>query len=199
MTQIEGVVFDWGGVLIKDPAADIAAYCSRVLGTSGERFEKVRDVHLPDFALGKISEEVFWQRMVKDLSTHLLKSPSLWGEAFRQVYTSHQQVFAWIEQLREGGCLIGLLSNTELPMVEYFREHYSMFDATVFSCVEGLLKPDPRIYQKVLEELGLAAPETIYFDDKRINVEAAAQLGMQAHEVKTSDDIRTALQAHSLL
>jgi len=49
----------------------------------------------------------------------------------------------------------------------------------VISCEVGLSKPDPRIYQLCLDRLGLAAPATLFVDDRADNVEAAARVGLQ--------------------
>jgi len=40
----------------------------------------------------------------------------------------------------------------------------------VISCEVGLSKPDPRIYQLCLDRLGLAAPATLFVDDRADNV-----------------------------
>ena len=41
-----------------------------------------------------------------------------------------------------------------------------------------LLKPNVRIYQKVLELLNVAPEEVVFIDDKQVNVEAAQSLGI---------------------
>ena len=44
-------------------------------------------------------------------------------------------------------------------------------------------KPDPRIYQTMIEALGVEASECIYLDDLGINCKPAAALGMHAIKV----------------
>ena len=56
----------------------------------------------------------------------------------------------------------------------------------VESCVEKLRKPDPRIYQRALQLLGVSAAETLFLDDLEVNVTAAEQLGINAIKVGPS-------------
>ena len=53
-----------------------------------------------------------------------------------------------------------------------------LFDKVYLSYEMGLMKPDPAIYQQVLEEQGLIAEETLFLDDNADNVKAAATLGI---------------------
>ena len=57
------------------------------------------------------------------------------------------------------------------------------FDATFLSYEMGVAKPDEAIYQQMIAETGTIPAETLYFDDRRNNVEAGLRLGFQAHQV----------------
>ncbi|MBQ1303981.1 MAG: HAD-IA family hydrolase, partial [Erysipelotrichaceae bacterium] len=57
----------------------------------------------------------------------------------------------------------------------------------VFSCDAGLLKPDPAIYQLLMDKYGLKPEETVFFDDSARNVEAARSLGIHAARVRAYD------------
>ncbi|XP_030886516.1 LOW QUALITY PROTEIN: acyl-CoA dehydrogenase family member 10 [Leptonychotes weddellii] len=63
--------------------------------------------------------------------------------------------------------------------------------AVVESCLEGLCKPDPRIYKLCLERLGLQPSESIFLDDLELNIKAAASLGIHTIQV---DDPETAVK-----
>ena len=53
-----------------------------------------------------------------------------------------------------------------------------LFDKVYLSYEMGLMKPDPAIYQQVLEEQGLVAEETLFLDDNADNIKAASTLGI---------------------
>jgi putative hydrolase of the HAD superfamily len=55
-----------------------------------------------------------------------------------------------------------------------------MFDAIVISGEVGMRKPEPEIFEHVLDRLGVRAEETVFVDDLDHNVRAAADLGIVA-------------------
>lgn len=59
-----------------------------------------------------------------------------------------------------------------------------LFETVFLSYEMGLMKPDPRIYQKVLEQAGLKAEETLFLDDNLANIEAASRLGIDTIHVQ---------------
>ena len=48
----------------------------------------------------------------------------------------------------------------------------------------NLMKPDPAIYLRVLEEAGILAEETLFLDDNADNINAAQLLGIQTIHVQ---------------
>lgn len=71
------------------------------------------------------------------------------------------------------------------------------FDVVVESCLEGVCKPDPRIYKLCLERLGLQPSESIFLDDLEQNLKAAASLGM--HTIKVNDPEAAVKELETLL
>ena len=51
-------------------------------------------------------------------------------------------------------------------------------DGGILSYQEKLIKPDPAIYQLLLNRYGLKAQECVFLDDTERNVDAAIQQGM---------------------
>ena len=52
------------------------------------------------------------------------------------------------------------------------------FDGTVVSGHERLVKPDPAIYQLLMQRYAVTAERAVFIDDRLENVEAARQLGL---------------------
>ena len=67
------------------------------------------------------------------------------------------------------------------------EEVMSLFDLVVESSVEGIRKPDPRIYQIACERLGISPADAIYLDDLGINCKPARALGMHTIKVLNED------------
>jgi FMN phosphatase YigB (HAD superfamily) len=177
---IQAVLFDWGGVLIENPAPGLMDYCARALGVAVDDYVRVHNAHGEAFQKGLIPEEVFWQRVCHDLNRAVPQQSSLWGEAFRAVYRPRDDVFALARRLREENCKTSLLSNTEAPAMQFFLElGYGMFDALTFSCAEGVAKPQREIYEIAARKLRMAPARCVLLDDRLDFVEGARKAGMQ--------------------
>jgi len=120
MGKIESVIFDWGGVLIDDPRPGLLQYCSEAFGVPLEDYTPVHDLFLDEFHKGKISEESFWQQISGGLGKPMPEARSQWYDAFRSAYVPKQQMFHLASSLHDKGYKTALLSNTELPAVEFF-------------------------------------------------------------------------------
>ena len=179
MEAIKSVIFDWGGVLIDDPAPGIVRYCSEALAVSKEDYVKVYDKCGGDFQKGLVSEEKFWERMCEGLGVSKPNIPSLWADAFKAVYVPREDVFSLVAILRNKGCKTAFLSNTEKPAMQYFHQlAYDMFDVVVFSCTEGMCKPDRGIYELTIQRLGSEAGQSVFIDDKAEYIDGAKQAGL---------------------
>ena len=64
-----------------------------------------------------------------------------------------------------------------------YEQVFARFEAVIESSKVGLRKPDPRIYQLMCDQLGLAPAACVYLDDLGINCKPAAQLGMAAIKI----------------
>lgn len=178
--MIKTVIFDWGGVLIDNPADDLQKYCANVLGVEMPVLKNIFSQYEAGFQRGLIAETELWKNICAQMNVDRPKSASLWKEAVQNVFTDKPEVFNLITKLREGGYKLGFLSNTEIPTMEYFldNQYDKYFDTTVFSCAERLAKPDAAIYSLALERLNAQPSETIYIDDRADYIEAAKKIGI---------------------
>ena len=87
-----------------------------------------------------------------------------------------------IRRIRAAGLRVAALTNnwrTDAPRARLDAH----FDVFVESAVEGLRKPDPRIYALVCERLGVPAPRVAFLDDIGRNLKPARALGMATIKV----------------
>ena len=76
------------------------------------------------------------------------------------------------------------LTNMEAETYPKRRRRYEFmgwFAGTVVSGLEGVAKPDPKIYDVLLARFDLDPETTLFIDDQKVNVTAAARAGMEAH------------------
>ena len=82
-----------------------------------------------------------------------------------------------VARVKAAGLRTAVLSNSWAN--EYPREGWDeLFDAVVISGEVGMRKPEPRIYQLLLDRLALPAGACVFVDDLAVNVAAAVQVGM---------------------
>lgn len=78
-------------------------------------------------------------------------------------------------------------------------EILSLFDEVVESSVEGIRKPNPKIYQIALARMGVKAEEAVFLDDLGINLKPAKALGMKTIKVLNAQQALAELEQHTKL
>ncbi len=109
---------------------------------------------------------------------------------------SMDETVAVLEELRN--CDVRLLALTNwsdetfhiaeklFPFIEYF-------EGIIVSGRERLMKPDPAIFQLLIDRYRLNPHSTVFIDDSMRNVEAAGRLGINALHFTHADGLRADL------
>jgi putative hydrolase of the HAD superfamily len=81
------------------------------------------------------------------------------------------------------GYKVYLLSNAGLWMSRRrdVIPHIERFHGVMFSADEGMVKPDPRLYRRLMERYGLKPGECFFVEDRDDNLRTAAALGWRTH------------------
>ncbi|MBT4849282.1 HAD-IA family hydrolase [Candidatus Parcubacteria bacterium] len=100
----------------------------------------------------------------------------------------------YIQELREQGVNVFILSNNFKERTEFYRANYPQIfdsvDGAYFSCETGFVKPDVQAYQKLLEQQNLEARDVLYFDDVEENVAAAGSTGIVSYIYKNLEETK---------
>ena len=74
---------------------------------------------------------------------------------------------ATLKRLKERGLHLGLISNADASEVMTWPDCplCGLFDAAVFSCEAGCVKPDAEIFDACLDQLGVSAGESLFVGD----------------------------------
>jgi putative hydrolase of the HAD superfamily len=93
----------------------------------------------------------------------------------------------------KGGRGPGMATSGERAM--RVAEVMALFDLVVESSVEGIRKPNPRIYQLTCERLGVHPERAVFLDDLGVNLKPARALGMHTIKVVSEDQAIAELAA----
>jgi 2-haloacid dehalogenase len=109
---------------------------------------------------------------------------------------------AILQAVRETGLPCYALTNMEAETYPLRLERFPFlgwFDGTVVSGREGMAKPDPAIFMRLLDRFALTPRTTLMIDDTKVNLDAAGRLGLQTVLFRSSGQLRAALESAGVL
>ena len=107
-----------------------------------------------------------------------------------------------LQQLRQTGFSLYGLSNWSAEKFHQVRPHYEFFNwfqGMVISGEVKLIKPDPRIFQVLLGQIGRPAEECLFIDDVPANIAAAQALGFQTIHFQNPEQLESEFTSRGLL
>jgi 2-haloacid dehalogenase len=113
-----------------------------------------------------------------------------------------EESVAVLAELRARGVRLLALTNWSQETFPIARQRFPFlqwFEGIVVSGEERLIKPDPRIYQRLLERHAVQPATALYIDDSARNVAAAEALGMQGWWFRDAAGLRARLVELNLL
>ena len=185
---IHAVVFDLGGVVLGSPLHAIAAY-ERENGISENFVNRVVADTAPAGAWSRLERgEIDMSRFFADFEAECEQAGAridarAMFASMAEASVPRPMMLDAIARIRGRGLRTAALTNNWAPEptpdatsnAPDLRKH---FDAFVESSVEGLRKPDPRIYELVCDRIETAPGDAVFLDDIGANLKPARALGM---------------------
>ena len=179
--DIKAIIFDVGGVLVRTVDQSGRQKWESQLGLpSGGAEAIVLNSEMGHRAQrGEITTEALWSWVM----AHLELGESL--HQFRQDFWGgdvlDQSLVRLVRKLRRRYQL-AIISNAMDSLTEMLAEYALLdeFDLIVGSAYEGVMKPDPIIFERTLQRLGVTPPQSIFIDDSPVNIAGAQALGINA-------------------
>jgi putative hydrolase of the HAD superfamily len=200
LPKLSAVIFDYGEVLCLTPPAEVVEASARLLGISSESFRDLWGRNRDRYDRGDLSREDYWRKFAEDagksmddgqLSELAERDVAMWSQL-------NPAMIGWIEQLAAAGMKTAVLSNMHLDMVQYARQNFpwvGRLTSATFSAEVRSIKPEPEIYRHCLEGLGVAASESLFIDDREVNLAAARAMGIHGIQFKSIAQLREDLEA----
>ena len=122
---------------------------------------------------------------------------ALYRDRWREMLTGEMPgMREMLTELKDTGYEIYGLTNWSMETFPEARRHFSilqMIDRYVVSAAEGYVKPDPQLFQVLLNRYHLQADDCIFVDDNPDNVAAACQMGMKGIVFGGAENLRKEL------
>lgn len=203
LSNIKNVVFDLGGVVI-DLNRDRAVEWLNDLGLiqAGELLDPYKQSGIfLDLETGRMTAAQFLdcvRRMIVENGFAEVENVQI-QEAFNGFLVALPvERLRALEKLRKAGYSVYAISNTNPLMYHsWIEEHFradgktirDYFDGIVTSFEEGACKPEPLIFERLMQRYNLVPEETLLLDDSPANVEGARSFGIKAMRIGyTVDD-----------
>jgi len=141
--------------------------------------------------LGQINENEFIEAIAKKVD----KNPLVIKEEMDQLIGINAQVVTLLVALYKH-YKIGLISSSHHELLDGILDKYDLrkyFRAIIISSRVGLLKSNKKLYDLVVNELGVKSNEILYIDDHKENVTFAKNLGFHIIWYKGIDKLKQTL------
>ena len=185
---MDTIIFDFFGVVSSESAPFVLPkYMPQ------ERAIEVKRTIVLDADLGRITQD----EMFEKLSAITGAPAKVLAADFWSYVQIDAAVVAMIESLRPK-YRVGLLTNAITPFIRQIIDRHDLerlFDAILVSAEEGMAKPDPAFYLRLLERMGADPAQSVMIDDNPENIAGATAAGMQAVLFTTATKLAADLKA----
>lgn len=189
--MIDTIIFDFGDIFINlDKQGTISGFQNLGMKEWISEFDELNF----SFEVGAISPEDFidgFHKQLPNASTEeILKA---WNTVLAD-FPLYRLEF--LQELSKKYRLF-LLSNTDSIHIKTFEEKsgpsfyqdfYNCFEKVYFSFDLGMRKPDPKIYQYLIDKHNLVPENTLFVDDKKENTDSAAALGIKVWNLQVGKE-----------
>jgi putative hydrolase of the HAD superfamily len=198
--EYNGFIFDYGGVLVHHQTDEDQERMAALAGIPVEDFTELYWTDRADYDKALVTGPEYWQTLARKAGTLLdAKAIEQLIEFDNESWMHFDEVmWEWLEQLREAGKRIAMLSNMPRDLGEALKsrtDRLQVFDYVTLSYEVRAIKPEPAIYEHCLEGLGTEPQETLFLDDRIANVQGAELLGIPSLHFTSRDEVLLRLGA----
>lgn len=195
------LVFDFGGPVLLTPF-ELRHVGERDLGLPSGTFawtgpfDPEADEDWQVFQAGGMNEREYWARRAEEFA-RMTGEPATMPALCAHLYSGSEEELVRPEALsllrdaKAAGIPVGALTNdlTAFHDADWIARMGILreFDVLVDGKTEGVMKPDPRAYELVLDRLGVAAEGTVFVDDQPVNLRGAEVVGLTPVHLDPTD------------
>ena len=189
--MIKTIIFDIGNVLVGfDWKNYIESFSFSKEVTERICKATVVSPYWDEFDRGAMSDEEIIQKFVEqdpEIESEIRKI----CENIENMLTKKEYAIPWVQELKTKGYQVLYLSNFSKKAENecaHVLDFIPYMDGGIMSYQYHRIKPEPEIYQILLEKYNLVAEECVFLDDRQDNCEAAQKQGIHAIVFTTQEE-----------
>lgn len=181
--KFKAICLDYGGVIATKPNVNFDVSMAKLLNIDVHIFKKVYFRYSNELNSNKISRQLFWSLVLKDLNkSKKIKSVIDYIDQLPEPIVNNHLI-SLCDEYRKHGIKVGILTNrTKLGAIELRKSVGDHFDVILVSSELGFSKPQPEAFHCFADDLGISLSELVFIDDSDFIVEAAKRLGCYAFQ-----------------
>lgn len=195
--MIKNIIFDAGNVLVEirwNQVMQKLGFDDEVLNRVSEA--TVRSEQWKEYDRSACSDEELISMFVAN-DPEMEKEIRLFMEHESEAIVAFSYAKEWVKSFKDNGYNCYILSNYSKSTHEKTkaeRSYEEYIDGAIYSWQLQIVKPEPAIYQELLERYELTPQECVFMDDNIMNVEMARKLGIHAIHFTTKSDAEVQLR-----
>jgi len=202
-SNIKAIIFDFGNVLLTwDPRNVYQRYFPND-PTAMEHF--LEEVNFADWNLQLDKGRPFAEgvallsRQFPHYSDLIQAYKDHWTDSVGEPVSGTIEI---LKQLKQASYAVYGLSNWSaetFPLMRRKHEFFNLLDDLVISGEVGHVKPDPEIFQILLDRIGRSAHECLFIDDALTNIQQAQTMGFAVILFQSPEQLESELRALKIL
>jgi len=200
MSSIKAVIWDLAGVMLHTVKGTFNSLLAERLGAPLSEIDRLVSSEENDlWDLDELDDDAYYTFLLKGLKMPMEKMSIIRKHMLDDFYID-QEMLAYVKKIHKS-FTTALLTNFQAHVHDFMKTDWIVdgaFDYMIASCDVKLLKPDPAIYMLTLARIGCLAEESVFIDDREINVKAAEKLGINGivyqSRSQTINDLEAILQ-----
>ena len=198
MPEITTLFWDIGGVILTngwDHESRMEA--AQTFGLDWEEFRERHDLSFPAFDTGHITLDQYLDRTLFYRPRPFTREEfTAFMFAQSKEYPETRAVLS--DVARSGKYYVAAINNEPRELNQYRIEAFALrkeFEAFFSSCYLGARKPEETIYRIALEVTQRPVENSVFIDDRTLNLENPRRLGMQVVHHQTAPQLRASLKS----
>ncbi len=191
--MIRNIIFDGSGVITDEKPKETTLRWSKRFGITSDKIWDVVYVQNYDLAyVGKLTAQEYYKKSVAELSMNI--SYDEFARDYIADCSVRPEMIILLKKLAKNYPLYLLSNQTPIntgylhPILDPF------FKAIFFSNEVKMHKPSLQIYELLIKKTNINPRETIFIDDRELNLLPAEKLGMKTYKFNSTDSLLEMLQ-----